>query len=278
MTEVEGHRQKLVEAGAAAKQSCGKQADTLQKMGVAEFVEKLDSGAGDVFQEATVQAGQKVPWKALAQTPAGIKAIEAYKAQLVDALRNQAPTEIDALVKEQVDAIDAMLDKVKKATIPDEFDQAIKDQEKFLSAEEAAKRGKAKEEQVRKEKAEEGLRQLEEEMKQAKAPPASLPDDVVRHSDVGDFPAPGNPKKSTVPATMSGGGHGEANLQYLKSIGFDYNIVHKFSNGVRLGNIPKHKNAMKQVGAGQSWFPESWTAADIKKSGESVIDNTPFFD
>jgi hypothetical protein len=115
-------------------------------------------------------------------------------------------------------------------------------------------------------------------MKQAKAPPAALPDDVVSHSDVGDFPAPGNPKKNPLPATMSGGGHGEANIRYLKSIGFDYNIVHKFSNGVRLGNIPKHKNPMKQAGTGQSWFPDNWTAADIKKAGEHVIDSTPFFD
>ena len=48
-----------------------------------------------------------------------------------------------------------MLEKVKKATIPDEFEQAVREHEKFLSVEEVAKRGKAREEQVRREKIEE---------------------------------------------------------------------------------------------------------------------------
>jgi hypothetical protein len=106
----------------------------------------------------------------------------------------------------------------------------------------------------------------------------SLPNDVIQHSNVGDFPAPGNPKKSSTPSTMSGGGHGQDNILYLDQIKMKYNIVHKFSNGVRLGNIPKHKNPLKRIGTGQSWFPEKWTATDIKNAGEYVVNNTPNFD
>ena len=165
-TEMESHRQKLVESGETAKESSIKEADAVDAMSLEEFIEKLESGAGDIFQEAAVQKGQKIPWKALAQTPEGLKAIETYKAQVSEALRTQVPKEIDAMVKEQVQAIDAMLEKVKQATIPDEFEQAIKDHEKFMSDEEVANRGKAREEQVRKEKAEEAEKALEQEIKQ----------------------------------------------------------------------------------------------------------------
>ena len=164
-TEMEGHRQKLVEAGESAKESAGKQAEALEQMSLEDFVDKLDKGSGDFFQEAAVQEGQKVPWKALSETPEGLKAIADYKAGLAEALRTQVPREIDAMLKEQVDAIDAMLEKVEKATIPDEFEQAIKDHETFLSEEEVARRGKAREEQMLKEKAEEAEKTLEQEIK-----------------------------------------------------------------------------------------------------------------
>lgn len=115
-------------------------------------------------------------------------------------------------------------------------------------------------------------------VKPTQANPASLPEPVVQHAEVGDFPKPGNPKKNPNPSTMSGGGHGQANIEYLDKIGMEYKVEHTYSNGVRLGNIPKHRNAMKRTGTGQSWFPKSWTKADIKAAGEHVVNNTPNFD
>ena len=165
--EMEGHRQKLLEAGETAKESAKKQAEALDKMSLDDFIDKLDQGSGDFFQEAAVQEGQKIPWKALAETPEGLKAIEAYKARLTEALRTQVPKEIDAMVKEQADAIDAMLEKVKKATVPDEFEQAIRDHEKFLSEAEVARRGRAREAQVLKEKAEEAHTEILAEIQKA---------------------------------------------------------------------------------------------------------------
>ncbi len=77
---------------------------------------------------------------------------------------------------------------------------------------------------------------------------------------------------------MSGGGHGQANILYLEQIKMQYNIVHRFSNGVRLGSIPKHKNPLKRTGTGQSWFPDNWTPTDIKNAGEYIVNNTSKFD
>ena len=163
VTEMQGYRQKLIAAGEIAKENSKIQAERLEKTSIDEFIEQLESGKGDWLQEASVQENQQVPWKQLAQTPEGLEAIKTYQAQLIEALRTQIPTEIDALVTEQVDAIDATLEKVNQATIPDEFDQALKDHEKFLSEEEVAKRGKEREQQMRKEKAEEALKEIEKE-------------------------------------------------------------------------------------------------------------------
>ena len=167
VTEMDGHKQKLIETGESAKKSAKTQADALDKMSLEEFIEKLEKGDGDFFQEASVQEGQKVLWKKLAETPEGLKAIEAYKGQLADTLRNTVPKEIDSMVKEQTDAIDVMMEKVKKSSVPDEFEQAIKDHEKFMSEEEVAKRGKELEQQTRKDKAEEALKEIEEGIKKA---------------------------------------------------------------------------------------------------------------
>jgi hypothetical protein len=77
---------------------------------------------------------------------------------------------------------------------------------------------------------------------------------------------------------MSGGGHGQANIEYLEKIGMKYNVEHTFSNGVRVGNVPQHKHKIKKRGLGQSWFPEKWTETDIKAAGEYVVNNTKNFD
>jgi hypothetical protein len=77
--EMEGHKQKLIEAGESAKKSAIKQADAIDKMSLENFIDKLEKGDGDFFQEASVQKGQKLPWGELAKTPEGLKAIETYR-------------------------------------------------------------------------------------------------------------------------------------------------------------------------------------------------------
>jgi len=63
----------------------------------------------------------------------------------------------------------------------------------------------------------------------------------------------------------------------LETIGLEYNVEHTFSNGVRIGNVPAHKNKMKRSGFRQSWFPESWAERNIKSAGEYVVRNTKNF-
>lgn len=85
--------------------------------------------------------------------------------------------------------------------------------------------------------------------------------DRLRHSVLGEF----NSNRRLI-----NGGHGQANIDFLNQNNIKYNIVEVYDNGVRVGNIPSHKNKFKRTGTGQSWFPESWTEIDIKNAGEYV--------
>jgi Bacterial EndoU nuclease len=92
------------------------------------------------------------------------------------------------------------------------------------------------------------------------------------HSSLGKItsPDPKDLKQGKLPKLESGG-HGQRNIDRLTELGFDYNIVYKFSNGVRTGNVPNHGNKQKSSGVGQSWFPETWTDADIEAAGKFVV-------
>ena len=98
---------------------------------------------------------------------------------------------------------------------------------------------------------------------------------AVRHAVLGDFNTKGR---------MTGGGHGQDNIDHLIQNNMPLNVEHEFSNGVRVGNIPNHKNKAKRTGDGQAWFPESWNPAEIAEAGEVIFKKQanggvgPFFD
>nr|WP_256332323.1 EndoU domain-containing protein [Paenibacillus sp. CF095] len=52
------------------------------------------------------------------------------------------------------------------------------------------------------------------------------------------------------------GGHGQDNINYLLKNKIAFNITKEYENGVRVGNIPNHKNKAKRSGEGQAWFPK----------------------
>ncbi|URZ04235.1 EndoU domain-containing protein [Clostridium felsineum] len=91
--------------------------------------------------------------------------------------------------------------------------------------------------------------------------------DALNHSSIGDFTY--NPKTGKV-SKMKGGGHGQANIDFLEKNGIEYNIEKEYSNGVRVGNVPDHKVKAKRSGMEQSWFPKTWSESDIQAAGESV--------
>ena len=95
---------------------------------------------------------------------------------------------------------------------------------------------------------------------------------AIEHSSRGTFTAGDKYHK---PKLWSGG-HGEENLRALKEYGWSYNIVAKYPNGVRLGNIPSHKKPQKRKGDWQVWFPKSWTRNTIRKAGEKTINSIPY--
>lgn len=95
---------------------------------------------------------------------------------------------------------------------------------------------------------------------------------TIEHSSRGTFTAGG---KNNKPKLLSGG-HGEENIQTLKKYGWNYNIVAKYPNGVRLGNVPSHKDKRKRKGDWQVWFPKNWTRRTIKQAGEKTISSIPY--
>ena len=75
-------------------------------------------------------------------------------------------------------------------------------------------------------------------------------------------------------------------MDLLDKYGIKYNVLKTYPNGVRVGNVPNHKDKRKRTGAKQAWFPSSWDAGTIKRAAEHVSrlqrnrdcpDNRPMF-
>ncbi|SHK83665.1 hypothetical protein SAMN05444266_101312 [Chitinophaga jiangningensis] len=179
-TELTGHRENLVKAREAAKENALKSADEIEKMDTDKFIDKLESGDSDFFDLSSVKDGQKIPWKEMAKTPEGRKAIEGYRAKLVEQLRSTVLKEINATVKEQLDAIDAMMKEILQANAAKDLLKAADGYEKFMSAEEVAARGAAREKKMREDKAAEALKEFELLLKIEKIKPELLKYDPIR--------------------------------------------------------------------------------------------------
>ncbi len=95
----------------------------------------------------------------------------------------------------------------------------------------------------------------------------SVSDFALVHSNEGTFTY--SPKGHHI-SKLKSGGHGQAGMDILVKQGIKYNIVKTYSNGVRVGNVPGHKDPKKRVGTGQAWFPKSWKETDIRRAGEHV--------
>lgn len=99
----------------------------------------------------------------------------------------------------------------------------------------------------------------------------------IKHSVYGDYSKLGNPKKPPSLANggqPAGGGHSQANIDYLESKGIEYKIEKTYKNGVRIGGVENHGEPKKRIGqTGQSWFPETWTEDDVLIAGTYVANN-----
>lgn len=95
----------------------------------------------------------------------------------------------------------------------------------------------------------------------------SVSDFALVHSDEGKYT---RPSRKGDRLRLISGGHGQTGMDQLDKYGIKYNIEKTYPNGVRVGNIPDHKNPGKQKHMGQAWFPKSWTDKDIRRAGEHV--------
>lgn len=94
----------------------------------------------------------------------------------------------------------------------------------------------------------------------------SVSDYALVHSSEGTFTYSSDGHISK----LKSGGHGQVGMDLLDRSGINYNIVKTYSNGVRVGNVPGHKDKRKRSGTGQAWFPKSWSNKDIRHAGEHV--------
>ncbi len=90
---------------------------------------------------------------------------------------------------------------------------------------------------------------------------------AILHSSLGEF-TQGDKK---YPSRLRGGGHGEENIRELRKRGIEFNITKQYPNGVRVGNVPTHKDKQKRASNRQSWFPQDWTRDTIRRAGEKTI-------
>ncbi|MBQ7307299.1 MAG: EndoU domain-containing protein [Clostridia bacterium] len=89
-----------------------------------------------------------------------------------------------------------------------------------------------------------------------------------KHSSKGDFTYSKDGKREY---KMTGGGHGQENINYLKSKGIKHNISFEYDNGVRRGNVSIHRRKNHKIGDMQCWFPKSWDRKDIANAGRYVM-------
>ena len=92
----------------------------------------------------------------------------------------------------------------------------------------------------------------------------TVSNEALAHSTIGEYSRMGR---------IVGGCHTEAGLQELNRRGIEYNIVRTASNGVRLGNIPSHKEKFKRMGTGQAWFPSAWNEETVMLAGTVVANS-----
>lgn len=90
-------------------------------------------------------------------------------------------------------------------------------------------------------------------------------DFAVVHSDEGRYTT-----RKTDGLQLVSGGHGQTGMDQLDKYGIEYKIEKTYSNGVRVGYLPDHRNPNKKKSMSQSWFPRSWTPEDIRRAGEHV--------
>lgn len=77
----------------------------------------------------------------------------------------------------------------------------------------------------------------------------TVSDFALVHSIEGEFT---KPMRRRDRLRLKSGGHGQKGMLLLDKYGIEYNIVKTYPNGVRVGNIPDHKDGKKREGIGQS--------------------------
>lgn len=103
----------------------------------------------------------------------------------------------------------------------------------------------------------------------------TVPGRTMTHCSEGDYK---QPSKQFPKGRLQNGGHSQRGMQMLEDKGIEYVVTKEFSNGVRVGYVPTHKNKAKagisekhpKGDKGQSWFPKDWSDDDILVAGTRI--------
>ncbi|WP_343679606.1 hypothetical protein [Chryseobacterium arthrosphaerae] len=185
LSELETNKQSLIQSGEQAKQNAVQTANELAQMDIQTFIERLDKTGDDFYVQATTQNGQITSWKAISQTPEGLKGIETYKTGLLQELRTEVPQHIDALIQEQIEAVNKMQEGVKLAKDTEACDAVLQEYEKFISNEEVGKRANEKQIEITRNLSEKALQEIDDNLKKSNTFEEKLKqvDERVRYSE-----------------------------------------------------------------------------------------------
>jgi hypothetical protein len=92
---------------------------------------------------------------------------------------------------------------------------------------------------------------------------------TLKHSNIGNY---AKPSKTYPYGRLKSGGHGQDGMSECNLKGIDYTVTGTYNNGVRIGSVPTSDSKKKRAGE-QSWFPDSWTAEDIRVAGTYVANS-----
>lgn len=93
----------------------------------------------------------------------------------------------------------------------------------------------------------------------------------MKHSTKGTFIYKKNKITNKNELRMKGGGHSDANIDFLRKKSIEPEINKEYNNGVRVGNISNHIREKNRTRNGQCWFPKSWDEKDLKKASQHIM-------
>ncbi len=184
VSEMGARRAELISTCDAAKAQATALSKEVAGLSMDQFVDRLESGNGDLLDQTKAPEEQRVDYRALTKFKEGRDAIAEYQQKLADSLASDVPSQIDSLQQNYVARIDEFLAEVDVALTHEELGTAVDKLEPVLTEQRMKDFMRGQQDQLTRQKLAEaqaamqqkGLRlQQENAAQQASQPPAQPP-------------------------------------------------------------------------------------------------------